>query len=155
MRHTNWVPGIRAGAASLVAALALLCLPGTTIAGGSAAAAAEPSNATSAPLTRGVGFDRPDGAAQVRALQRRLQELGQRPGPIDGLFGPKTEAAVERFQRTSHLVPDGVVGSHTLGALAGAGHAGGGSPARSAGGGRRRGEGNPPPGPPGGGAQGP
>src|SRR5919202_1311711 len=137
MRHTNLVPGIRAGAASLVAALALLCLPGTSIAGGSAAAAATASAAPSAPLTRGVGFDRPDGAAQVRALQRRLQELGQRPGPIDGLFGPLTEAAVERFQRTSHLVADGVVGSHTLGALAGAGHAGGGSPARPAGRARR------------------
>src|SRR5919202_607464 len=137
MERTSWVPGIRAGAASLVAALALVCLPGTTIAGGSSAAAAEPSTAPSAPLTRGVGFDRPDGAAQVRALQRRLQELGQRPGPIDGLFGPLTEAAVERFQRTSHLVADGVVGSHTLGALAGAGHAGGGSPARPAGNARR------------------
>src|SRR5919202_126258 len=137
MERTSWVPGIRAGAASLVAALALVCLPGTTIAGGSSAAAAEPSAAPSAPLTRGVGFDRPDGAAQVRALQRRLQELGQRPGPVDGLFGPKTEAAVERFQRTSHLVPDGVVGTHTLRALARAEHAGGGSPARSAGQARR------------------
>src|SRR5919202_1599527 len=92
MRHTNWVPGIRAGAASLVAALALLCLPGTTIAGRSSAAAAEPSNATSAPLTRGVGFDRPGGAAQVRDLQRPPQDLGQRPRPVDGLFGPLTEA---------------------------------------------------------------
>jgi peptidoglycan hydrolase-like protein with peptidoglycan-binding domain/DNA invertase Pin-like site-specific DNA recombinase len=212
MERTNWVPGIRAGAASLMAAVALLCLPGTSIAGGSAAAASTASDAASAPLTRGVGFDRPDGAAQVRALQRRLQELGQRPGPvdglfgplteaaierfqlaqgldadgivgpqtrralqeasrppisrgagygqrggsprvrvvqrrlrqlgqrpgaIDGLFGPRTEAAVERFQRTSHLVADGVVGSHTLRALAGAEHAGGGSPARSAGQARR------------------
>src|SRR5918911_3178111 len=98
MERTNWVPGIRAGAASLVAALALVCLPGTSIAGGWSAAAAEPSAAPSAPLTRGVGFDRPDGAPQVRALQRRLQELGPRPGPVDRLFRPLTEAAVQRFQ---------------------------------------------------------
>src|ERR671932_2447334 len=97
MRHTNWVPGIRAGAASLVAALALVCLPGTTIAGGSSAAAAEPSNATSAPLTRGVGFDRPDGAAQVRALQRRLEGHRPRPGPGGGGFGPPTPGAPPRL----------------------------------------------------------
>jgi peptidoglycan hydrolase-like protein with peptidoglycan-binding domain/DNA invertase Pin-like site-specific DNA recombinase len=120
MRHRNWVPGIRAGAASLVAALALLCLPGTTIAGGSSAAAATASAATSAPLTRGVGFDRPGGAAQVRDLQRRLQELGQRPGPVDGLFGPLTEAAVERFQLAQGLDADGIVGPHTRRALRGA-----------------------------------
>jgi DNA invertase Pin-like site-specific DNA recombinase len=117
MRHRHWVPGIRAGAASLVAALALLCLPGTTIAGRSSTAAAKASDAPSAPLTRGVGFDRPDGAAQVRALQRRLQELGQRPGPVDGLFGPLTEAAVIRFQRREGLTVDGIVGDATMGVL--------------------------------------
>jgi peptidoglycan hydrolase-like protein with peptidoglycan-binding domain len=116
MRQTTWVPGSRAGAAGLVAALALLALPGTTIAGGSAAAAA-PSAAPSAPLSRGVGFERPGGAAPVRELQRRLRELGQRPGPVDGLFGPLTAAAVARFQLGHGLAPDGVVGPQTRRAL--------------------------------------
>ncbi len=36
---------------------------------------------------------------QVEVLQKALAALGVNPGPIDGLFGPKTEAAAQRFQR--------------------------------------------------------
>jgi len=49
----------------------------------------------------------------VRNLQRRLDELGYRPGPIDGIFGPRTEAAVRAFQRDSGLKVDGIVGPRT------------------------------------------
>src|SRR3954454_15425863 len=45
-------------------------------------------------VSRGVGYDRPHGAPRVRSLQRRLQQLGYHPGPVDGRFGPSTEAAV-------------------------------------------------------------
>ena len=37
--------------------------------------------------------------------------------PSDGLFGPHTEGAVMRFQRTHGLVVDGVVGRQTMAAL--------------------------------------
>ena len=38
--------------------------------------------------------------AEVREAQMRLQALGLYDGPIDGLWGPETQTAVERFQRS-------------------------------------------------------
>jgi len=55
----------------------------------------------------------------VTYLQSMLQVNGQDPGPLDGLFGPKTEAAVERFQSASGCTADGIVGNQTWGALHG------------------------------------
>ena len=51
----------------------------------------------------GVGLRRGDSGAAVRAPQRRLLAAGVDPGPVDGRFGPRTEAAVRTFQR-GHLL---------------------------------------------------
>ncbi|HHY26710.1 MAG TPA: LysM peptidoglycan-binding domain-containing protein [Desulfitobacterium dehalogenans] len=53
----------------------------------------------------------------VAEVQVRLSELGYIPGPIDGIFGAKTEAAVIRFQRDRGLTPDGIVGPLTYNVL--------------------------------------
>src|SRR6185503_5125247 len=116
MRTTYWVPGARRRGFSLVAGLALLCLAGT-MAAGSPARAAETPTAASELLITGDGYGHPRGSKPVRVLQRRLRTLGLRPGAVDGLFGPQTRAAVERFQHAAGLQVDGIVGPQTRGTL--------------------------------------
>jgi len=55
----------------------------------------------------------------VQQLQQLLNAAGTRP-PLqdDGLFGPRTQAAVRRFQAKHGLSQDGIVGPQTLGVLA-------------------------------------
>jgi hypothetical protein len=54
---------------------------------------------------------------EVARIQRRLQELGNYLGPIDGIFGGGTEAAIKAFQQSAHLGVDGRVGPQTWAAL--------------------------------------
>jgi hypothetical protein len=53
----------------------------------------------------------------VKKLQQRLKELGFDPGPIDGIFGPKTRHAVRAFQGHERIDVDGIVGPQTWGRL--------------------------------------
>lgn len=46
----------------------------------------------------------------VRDLQRFLSAVGAPVGPIDGIFGPLTLAAVKRFQEVRGIRVDGIVG---------------------------------------------
>lgn len=58
------------------------------------------------------------GGDDVAALQQRLLELGYPAGRVDGVFGTATDEALRDFQRGVGLRPDGLVGPHTLRALA-------------------------------------
>ena len=62
---------------------------------------------------------RGDRGTGVAELQDRLAELGYDVGPVDGIFGKMTEAAVVGFQGEYRLDADGVVGVITKGAIAG------------------------------------
>jgi len=57
-----------------------------------------------------------EGAA-VKALQRRLHELGYQVQAADGHFGPETHHSVVAFQKVNRLGRDGVVGPITRRAL--------------------------------------
>jgi len=49
----------------------------------------------------------------VRDLQEALKTLGYNPGPVDGVFGATTEAAVKAFQQARGITADGIVGKIT------------------------------------------
>jgi len=53
----------------------------------------------------------------VREAQTLLRTAGHSPGGVDGIFGPRTLAAVRSFQRAKGLAVDGVIGPRTWYAL--------------------------------------
>lgn len=79
------------------------------------------SNASAVPVTPPAriyyrGQANMDGDV-VRAIQSTLLARGFNPGPVDGIFGSNTAAAVQAFQGYSGLVVDGEVGPQTAAVL--------------------------------------
>ena len=54
---------------------------------------------------------------EVHELQKRLQALSFEPGPLDGLKGPMTAAAVRRFEKARGLPETGEINLTTLSRL--------------------------------------
>jgi murein L,D-transpeptidase YcbB/YkuD len=54
---------------------------------------------------------------KIRQVQQALQNKGFDPGPIDGIFGPKTKEAVRNFQDRYGMKADGEIDNQTLYAL--------------------------------------
>lgn len=53
----------------------------------------------------------------VKQLQEFLKSRGYDPGPVDGVYGPRTVAAVRAMQSANHITADGVVGPATWGKI--------------------------------------
>ena len=71
------------------------------------------------PTTAGLGKPSPirlaSGSPDVlRQVQQQLQSLGYDPGPIDGVIGPRTIAAVKAFQRFAKVTPTGEISEELL-----------------------------------------
>jgi DNA invertase Pin-like site-specific DNA recombinase/peptidoglycan hydrolase-like protein with peptidoglycan-binding domain len=113
MERTLWMPGMRAGLGALLATLVLLAGTGTCVASSGSQGLLPAKMADAAPLDLGSGFGAGPEARRVKTLQRALRRLGWAPGPVDGLFGPRTESAVRRFQAARGLTVDGVAGRMT------------------------------------------
>ena len=56
-------------------------------------------------------------ASQTKTVQTKLKRWGYYNGSIDGVYGPKTKAAVVLFQKKNGLSADGIVGAKTAAAL--------------------------------------
>ncbi len=64
-----------------------------------------------------------DQGKDVKELQQLLVGVGIAT-PVDGDFGPATERAVKRFQRSQHYKPSGTIGKKTIAALRAAANGG-------------------------------
>lgn len=65
-----------------------------------------------------VLYERGDTGPQVEAIQDQLKTVGFSPGPIDGIYGSKTQTAVSRFHSVFGLAGEGSVNQGTLDKLA-------------------------------------
>ncbi len=105
----------RARRLSLGALVALTAAPASALldsSGGVAAAGAAPLRPEPTTTSHHILLLAGSEGRQVRLLQRALGV------PVDGVYGPATEAAVRRFQTSRGLAADGIVGPLTSRALA-------------------------------------
>lgn len=56
-------------------------------------------------------------ASETKTIQTKLKRWGYYTGAVDGIYGPKTRAAVVSFQKKNGLVADGIVGPKTAAAI--------------------------------------
>ena len=57
------------------------------------------------------------GSDTVRSVQQALKDKGFDPGPVDGVNGPETRAALKKYQSQQNLTADGRLGPKTLDSL--------------------------------------
>jgi peptidoglycan hydrolase-like protein with peptidoglycan-binding domain len=82
--------------------------------------APDPGSTTTAPTsTSGEMLQSGSSGPAVRQLQEALKAAGFDPGPIDGVYGPLTEAAVRAFQSSVGISVDGIAGPITQSKLSG------------------------------------
>jgi len=72
------------------------------------------AGASSPPRTVFRNGQRTPTRERYREIQAALKEHGFDPGPVDGQWGPKTSAALKRFERANNLRADGQLDSLAL-----------------------------------------
>jgi peptidoglycan hydrolase-like protein with peptidoglycan-binding domain len=119
-RFRTWALVVGAAVAAAIIALASVL----AFTHSSSTPATSPSASTSAPAggTTPVSPAHPvtpvQPSAAVMQLQRELGQLNYYEGPVDGLMGPQTIAAIKDLQRQANLPQTGVMNSATQTALA-------------------------------------
>lgn len=77
----------------------------------------DPQIATFTKPDNTISLSKGSKGADVRTLQERLEAKGYNPGPIDGIFGSRTLAALNEFQIANGLDVSSAVNEATLQAL--------------------------------------
>jgi len=123
-RSRIWIAIIGAAvAAALVAVAVVLSLghstaaPATTGPSTSASTPANPANPTT-PANPSHPVTPVQPSAAVMQLQRELGQLNYYEGPVDGVMGPQTIAAIKDLQRQAGLPQTGQMNAATQAALA-------------------------------------
>ena len=83
-------------------------LLGTTISAGAGAAHAQTVQLT---------YSQPLSAGATQMVQGRLRQVGDYPGSVDGVWGPDSVTALQRFQQTHGLQPSGELNQATVASL--------------------------------------
>lgn len=104
------------GRAALACLLALALAPPVLAADAGAPPEPGPARASAA-APRLAQAEAAPFRALVRAVQEGLVALGYDPGPIDGVAGPQTRAAIGDFQAAVGLAPDGAASPALLARL--------------------------------------
>ena len=66
------------------------------------------SRPASASAKRTVSINKVFSAQEIRSAQERLKTAGFDPGPIDGILGPKTRSALEKYRSSHKLTRSGL-----------------------------------------------
>jgi peptidoglycan hydrolase-like protein with peptidoglycan-binding domain len=126
-RSRFWIAIVAVGAVAVAAIIALaVTLTGshsttTTPGGTSSPAATSPANPSTPPShgsTPSGGTTPAKPSAAVEKLQQELGQLNYYEGPVDGVMGPQTIAAIKDLQRQANLPQTGTMNAATTAALA-------------------------------------
>jgi peptidoglycan hydrolase-like protein with peptidoglycan-binding domain len=91
---------------------------GTT--SGSAASGASSPSASGDTQSRSAsagGQSQAGGDERIKQVQQKLKDQGHDAGPVDGVMGPKTQAALKEFQSAKGLKDSGQLDRETMAAL--------------------------------------
>jgi peptidoglycan hydrolase-like protein with peptidoglycan-binding domain len=95
----------------------VLLLASTAIVAGCSGDRGTTTSPTTAASQRPAAVAVAQPSADTRDAQQRLKDLGMYNGPVDGLWGPDTQYAVERYQRERGLATTGRIDEPTRMAL--------------------------------------
>jgi peptidoglycan hydrolase-like protein with peptidoglycan-binding domain len=101
-----------------IAALLALALVGFVVAqDNTAPQGTNPTGKTGGTVVQPTPKAVPVTPALVRSAQQELDRRGYSPGPADGVLGPKTRAALRKFQADEKLPPTGRLDENTMAKL--------------------------------------